>query len=300
MVSEKCTKLTPKSVLITTFVLSVITDSLYFILDGDRLFGKLSENRTGLCELAAAIIYEGFIAKCCWFAFVERNQIDLLLLVIMSIIKSFTITLVTLPWDQDKQIFNIISLVLNILYIGNNLVFGWFEYRWNISAFIVRAFGYSIEMKENLKTYWYLKAQGQLFTLFGIVLAVVGALIVQGFWSYIIMGAIGLWFIYTAFLDVFFKYELWKVLWTNAVVSFVLFNFMLFYFVFGENSCNESKPNHCYAMSDGLRTNVYVFYGFGQVILIAFFVNLHRWRSYFDGRIKTVFSTLYQYKKKHL
>jgi len=218
----------------------------------------------------------------------------------MSTIKSITLTIVTLPWDSTESAFLIISVIMNIIYVGNNFVFGWYEYRWNIQWFITRVFGLDADLKDNLRVYYWLKGQGQLFTLFGIILATCGMLIIQGNVVWWVMGAITVWFIYTAYLDIFFKYELWKVLMSNSCVSFGLFNFMLFWFIYGEGSCNESKPNHCYEMSDGLRLNVYVFFVIGEVVLIMFFVNLIRWRIYFNGRIKKVFATLYQYKKKHL
>ena len=75
---------------------------------------------------------------------------------------------------------------------------------------------------------------------------------------------------------------------------------MLFWFIFGENSCDEKKPSNCYEMSEGLRLNVFVFFTIGEVVLVMFVVNLMRWKQFFDGRIKKVFDTLYQYKKKHL
>jgi hypothetical protein len=177
----------------------VITDIIYFIVEHEILFGNLKNNRTGLCELAAAIVYEVFLAKCCYFAFVEKNMVDLELLVVMSAVKSVTITLVTLPWDTEHNIFNYINLIANILYIANNFVFAYLEFKWNMSWFISKVFGLDAELKENLRVYYWLKGQGQLFSLFGIVLAICGALIVQGVVSGILGCFLTLWFLYCAF-----------------------------------------------------------------------------------------------------
>jgi hypothetical protein len=199
MPSVKCRKVLPKTALIVAFCLSLITDIMYFFIEYENLFGQLENNRTGLCELAAAVVYEIFLVKCCFFAFVEKNMIDLKLLVIMSAVKSVTITLVTLPWDTDYNIFNYINLAANILYVVNNFIFGYLEFKWNMSWFISKVFGLDADLKENLRIYYWLKGQGQLFSLFGIVLAICGALIFQGVLSGILGGLMTLWFIYTAF-----------------------------------------------------------------------------------------------------
>ncbi len=126
-------------------------------------------------------------------------MVDLKLLVVMSAVKSVTITLVTLPWDTDHNAYNYINLTANILYIANNFVFGYLEFKWNMSWFISKVFGLDADLKENLRVYYWLKGQGQLFSLFGIVLAICGALIVQGAVSGISGGLMTVWFIYTAF-----------------------------------------------------------------------------------------------------
>ena len=147
-----------------------------------------------------------------------------------------------------------------------NFVCAWFEYSVNISWFILEIVGSDADMNRIVYKYYSLRASAQLLTLFTTFISVCSAIFYRRDSEITISVITCIWFLGTAYMDIYYKKELWKALTAINIINFVIVFTMFMWFLLGLDFCDNLDK--CHRMFLAIKIFIFIAYAGSIVVLI--------------------------------
>jgi len=147
-----------------------------------------------------------------------------------------------------------------------NFVCAWFEYSVNMSWFILDVVGVDADQNRIVYKYYSLRALSQLLSLFTSFISVCNAVFYKGSWKIALSVISCIWFLGTAYMDVYFRFELWKALTAMNILNFVIVFAMFMWYLFGLDLCDNLDK--CHKMFPAIKIFIEIAYVCAIVVLI--------------------------------